>query len=544
MIETIDNRTGDLLRFDFDGFADRLNDMGFNFALCDDDGQLVYLKLSDKLICEPDMLYDMLRSAKRVIDHEGQVVIVKGRFIVAGLGLEDSSQSWNCHGIAMIDIGPDIANDLVLHIAREMLLQAATTYNTEVRTDEQIEMISSELSDVYEELVLLHKLSTNMKLTESDCNYLQMACDSLTEIVKVEGIAVLLEKNLDGHRDISLAAGAGLIDIDSRMSMVLYDRLERELKRGKEALLDSEIDSPFKYRWEHNVRNIIAVPLFGKDKSNQEDFGTNHSHRMIGLMVAVNRLGRADFNSVDAKLFNSVANGCAVFIENGNLFDDLKELFIGSLKALTNSIDAKDTYTRGHSERVAFISKWIAELVDETDDLGQEEIHKIYLAGLLHDIGKMGIDESVLRKRSKLTKEEYDLIKEHPSIGSGILGGIKQMKDVVPGILAHHERVDGTGYPNGLAGDKIPLIARIISLADSFDAMTTKRTYRDAMTIEEAMAEIKKGLGTQYDARIGKMFLESDIQHLGQILQSGLKDDYNGEEPSDYGRIAVGTLIQ
>jgi len=265
---------------------------------------------------------------------------------------------------------------------------------------------------------------------------------------------------------------------------------------------------------------------------------------IIGLMVAVNRIDKPDFDSTDVKLFTSVASGCAVFIENGRLFNDLKELFVGSLKALTNSIDAKDQYTRGHSERVAVISRWIAERVAEKEQLEEEQIHRIYLAGLLHDIGKIGIDESVLRKNGKLTPEERQCIQRHPLIGASILRGIKQMREIVPGVLCHHERVDGRGYPDGLRGNDIPLTGKIVGLADSFDAMTSRRTYRDAMSIERALDEVRKGLGTQFDARIGEVFLESDIQHLWEIIQEGDLQGYDTARLADYGTEAVGTLLR
>jgi putative two-component system response regulator len=233
-----------------------------------------------------------------------------------------------------------------------------------------------------------------------------------------------------------------------------------------------------------------------------------------------------------------------VFVENGRLFNDLKELFVGSLKALTNSIDAKDEYTRGHSERVALIARWIAERVAEREPLEDEQIHKIYLAGLLHDIGKIGIDENVLRKNGKLTPEERACICRHPAIGAGILRGIKQMRDIVPGVLCHHERVDGRGYPEGLTGDEIPLTGKIVGLADSFDAMTSRRTYRDAMSVEHALDEIRKGLGTQFDARIGTIFLESDVERLWEILQEDGPASYDADHFAGYGTEAIGTLLR
>jgi len=426
----------------------------------------------------------------------------------------------------------------------EMLELLEEKFQAETKAEKQIEMVGTELAQTYEELVLLHKLSTNMKVTESDANFLQMACDSLTEIVCVEGIAILMEKKVDDKQQLVVSAGSGLIDIDEQTAAILHSGLMEEIRNGKEALLDSEVDSDFKYDWPSSIKNIIAVPLCGKEKAESGITGKNdNGNGIMGLMVAINRIGKQDFDSTDIKLFNSVAGGCAVFIENGKLFKDLKELFIGSLKALTSSIDAKDKYTHGHSERVAFISRWIAEKLSEKEQLDEEQIHMVYLAGLLHDIGKIGIEEVVLRKKGKLTEQEFDRIKQHPSIGAGILHEIKQMRDVVPGVLSHHERIDGRGYPDGLVGEQIPLTGKIVGLADSFDAMTSKRTYRDAMSVEQALEEIEKGLGTQFDEKLGRIFLDSDVGLLWDIIQNGFNNIYQNGDSVEYGAAAVGMLI-
>jgi len=193
---------------------------------------------------------------------------------------------------------------------------------------------------------------------------------------------------------------------------------------------------------------------------------------------------------------------------------------------------------------VALISRWIAERIAEREPLEEDQIHKIYLAGLLHDIGKIGIDEDVLRKNGKLTPEERACICRHPSIGAGILRGIKQMRDIVPGVLCHHERVDGQGYPDGLKGDELPLTGKIVGLADSFDAMTSRRTYRDALSVEHALDEIRKGLGTQFDPRIGAIFLESDISRLWEIIQEDGLESRDTPHFADYGTEAIGTLLR
>jgi HD-GYP domain-containing protein (c-di-GMP phosphodiesterase class II) len=188
---------------------------------------------------------------------------------------------------------------------------------------------------------------------------------------------------------------------------------------------------------------------------------------------------------------------------------------LGVLRALTSSIDAKDPYTCGHSERVAVISRWLAGEMSFNAD----QVNNIYLGGLLHDVGKIGVSESVLCKPGVLVKEEFEQICRHPQIGANILGGIKQMFEVTPAVLTHHEQFDGSGYPQGLKGKKIPLAGRIVMLADSFDAMTSDRTYRRALPLATALAEIRRFSGTQFDPVLAEIFLESDLGGLIDQLE-------------------------
>jgi HD-GYP domain-containing protein (c-di-GMP phosphodiesterase class II) len=551
-------------------FGGRIKKFGVNFAVFNASGELVLLCEGERFKSSEEQLTEWARQAldqngmKNCTDAADMSVLRFGdENIALGVVLKSAricNKSRGAVGTALIDLGDTLSvparnvscNEGDTGPVRidseyfiEMLRLLAEKFLAETKAEEQIEMVGTELAQTYEELVLLHRLSTNMKVTEADSNFLQMACDSLTEIVSVEGIAILLEKTVDDERHWVIAAGSGLIDIDEQAAAILHSRLTDDINNGKEALLDSEVDSSFRYDWPSRINNIIAVPLFGKEKAESHFAGKNKScNSIMGFMVAINRIGKQDFDSTDVKLFNSVAGGCAVFIENGRLFKDLKELFIGSLKALTSSIDAKDTYTHGHSERVAFISRWIAERLSEQEPLEEEQIHKVYLAGLLHDIGKIGIEEAVLRKNGKLTEQEFSRIKKHPSIGAGILREIQQMRDVMPGVLCHHERVDGRGYPNGLVGEKIPLTGKIVGLADSFDAMTSKRTYRNALTVEQALAEIERGLGTQFDEKLGRIFLESDVYRLWDIIRDGFGEIYGSKNSEEYGTAAVGTLIR
>ncbi len=564
MLDTIRKNLGPSQLRALEEFGGRITRFGVNFAVCDTDGEIILLCRGGVFESDAEQL---MRASRQALSEDerrsangdtGGAVWQFGDENVVLAAVLKSSYDRNklpqAAGLVLIDSGNasgDKRSGSAVHADSaywmEVLRLLVENFQASTKADEQIEMVGTELAQTYEELVLLHRLSTNMKVTEHDANFLQMACDSLTEIIAVEGIALLLEKNVENEQQLAVAAGSGLIDLNEQMAAILYSRMAEEIGKGKEALLDSEVDSPFKYDWPESIRNVMAVPLCGKDKT-ESTLGekTQDGARTIGMMVAINRIGKQDFDSIDVKLFNSVAGSCAVFIENGRLFRDLKELFIGSLKALTNSIDAKDQYTRGHSERVAFISRWIAERLSEKEPLKEEQLHRIYLAGLLHDIGKIGISEAVLCKQGKLTDEEFECIRKHPSIGAGILREIKQMRDIVPGVLCHHERLDGKGYPNGLVGEQVPLIGRIVGLADSFDAMTSKRTYRDARNVEQALAEVERGLGTQFDEKIGRIFLDSDVYRLWDILQGGpgFVGVYGEGSLSEYGATAVGTLVR
>lgn len=172
--------------------------------------------------------------------------------------------------------------------------------------------------------------------------------------------------------------------------------------------------------------------------------------------------------------------------------------------AFTQAIDEKDKYTGGHSSRVAKYSKLIAEKLGYSKD----KVEEIYEMALLHDIGKIGIDDAIIRKSDKLTDEEYEIIKSHPLKGSEILGGITEKPQLLIGAKWHHERYDGKGYPDGLKGDAIPIEARIIGIADSYDAMASNRSYRSYLPQNVVRAEVEKNLGTQFDPNIGKVMLE------------------------------------
>ena len=275
------------------------------------------------------------------------------------------------------------------------------------------------------------------------------------------------------------------------------------------------------------IRSILATPLVASEpyKVNQDITDgqgrkgkeKTRSDSLMGVLIGFNKIG-GDFDSADVKLVSFISEQASVFLENRGLYDDLQDLLMGVLHALTSSIDAKDPYTCGHSHRVALISKKLAEMAG----FDSHRIERIYLAGLLHDIGKIGIPESLLRKTGKLSADEYDEVQKHPEVGAMILKGIRQMSDLIPAILHHHERPDGRGYPNGLSGKEIPTEALIVGLADSLDAMTSSRTYRGAMPLDVVATEIRRYSGTQFDPYLAELLLSLNLEDfLAEVKKAG-----------------------
>jgi HD-GYP domain-containing protein (c-di-GMP phosphodiesterase class II) len=197
--------------------------------------------------------------------------------------------------------------------------------------------------------------------------------------------------------------------------------------------------------------------------------------------------------------------------------EENRQLFIGTVKGLAAAIDGKDPYTRGHSERVSRFSMAIAQRMGLDDD----EVEKIRISALLHDVGKIAIDDNILKKPAALTDEEYEIMKKHPQKGYKIMSQIPAMKEFLAGMYMHHEMVDGKGYPQGLKGDEIPLMGKIVAVADTFDAMTTDRPYQKAMKFEDAVARIESFVNTRYDADVVSAFTAACRE--GQVRPGSVK---------------------
>ena len=251
----------------------------------------------------------------------------------------------------------------------------------------------------------------------------------------------------------------------------------------------------------------------------------------LGWLLAVNPLDDRPITSADIERLQHVGSLIVAQLSNAKIYTDLKELLFGIIRALTAAIDAKDPYTSGHSERVARIAVRLAEELR----MPAGKRSDLYLAGLLHDVGKIGIDDGVLKKTGPLTPEEYRKIQAHVEIGVTILKDLRKLHHILPGVRHHHESMDGTGYPDRLSGEKIPLEARILAVADSFDAMSSNRPYRRRLSLAQIDKILQQGRSVQWDPNvIDALFAcRGDLE---AIRQKGLGESLIGAVDVTLGR--------
>jgi HD-GYP domain-containing protein (c-di-GMP phosphodiesterase class II) len=249
-----------------------------------------------------------------------------------------------------------------------------------------------------------------------------------------------------------------------------------------------EVDKKSKF----TTKNVICVPVKVKEK-------------LIGVLEAINKLDGETFTEEDLTLFQSLADQVAVALDNARLLAEIEELFFQTASSLADAIEKRDPYTGGHTKRVTDYCLAIAEELD----LDPNETRWLKLAAVLHDIGKIGVEDKILRKPDRLEKEEYDQMKQHTLMGAEIIGHIKQLHGIIPGLKYHHEKVDGRGYPEGLMNDSIPLIARIVAVADTFDAMTSDRPYREPLSKGDAFDELRRCCGVQFDKVLVDAFIKA-----------------------------------
>jgi len=363
----------------------------------------------------------------------------------------------------------------------------------------------------------LESAAKGMILVHEPSILIDMILHMLTEKIKINHASILLhdkEKDAyiltDSRGSLGSNIPVGLVRMDKDDALLKFFREQQNRfifksevvnrEKGKELLADAKLEpglrtllSQVVYQMEL-LETTTCIPSYFRDE-------------LLGVFLLGEKNNRKKFSRQEIDFFVALASNVAMALRNVQLFksleselDQKRQLFIRIIVALAAAIEAKDLYTHGHTTRVTNISMEIAKQISQNrgKEFNKQFLEELQIASLLHDIGKIGIPESILNKNGPLDEQERIKIKEHPLIGVNILQPIKELDDSILGVRYHHERYDGLGYPDGLKGDNIPLIASIISVADSFDAMTSDRPYRKGLDKGLAINEIKNLRGTQF----------------------------------------------
>jgi putative nucleotidyltransferase with HDIG domain len=394
--------------------------------------------------------------------------------------------------------------DTVFHVLRRALKERALALenrrlSAEVNNKAVIEKLNSELHRRVSELTKLNIISERLSHALDTEQIFDIAVSLTSELVESQRVSLMLYDRRRQSLRIRAATGmsddikdAAVIPLGEGVSGKVAEskqpvRVTREMaqcnasNRPRGMLYDSE-------SW-------ISVPLL-------------IGNQLFGVLNATDNR-RGNFTSEDERVLTALAEKVANKIETNALYESLYDNLLDTLDSLVATIEAKDPYTRQHSRRVSQLSRALGERMR----LSREEVESLRVATLLHDIGKIGVRDSILMKNGRLTNEEYDIIKKHPVIGDQIvspLGLAPCERDI---IRHHHERIDGNGYPDGLKGDEISALARVVSVADAFDAMTSTRSYRKALSIDEALAELRRFSGEQFD--------QSIVEELAKGIHTG-----------------------
>ena len=363
-----------------------------------------------------------------------------------------------------------------------------------------LDAFSAGLSQSYEEVTFLFRLARLLNAPDDPPAAIDALCRQLLDVVPFGWITLYFRPMpvvLPELRGRSISAGKPPCSADQ-----LTDAAVR-CCTGTDSFARPQVLSP--------ARDALAAATGGECLA----VPVAHDRQCVAVLLAGNRHALdPEVTSGDMKFLGAVADLLGVFHENMCRFAEQRAMSLGTVRALANAIDAKDAYTRGHSERVALLAAQLATATGA--DAATVERYRI--SGLIHDVGKIGVPESVLCKAGKLSDDEFALIKRHPTIGVTILQDVPALTDVMAGVLHHHERYDGRGYPRGLRGTDIPLIARCLALADTFDAMSSNRSYRSALPRAQVLAEITKNAAAQFDPALAAAFVELDFTLFDDML--------------------------
>lgn len=377
----------------------------------------------------------------------------------------------------------------------------ASTLSCLANLELEKKVLGRETLEKYKEITLLYNIAEKLTASLDTQEAAQLVADEAKRLIKADNISVMLKNEDTGMFEVIASSGRELhpgeglkIGIGIAGSVVLNGRAE----------IVNDIQSDDRYiRGAIRVSSLMCAPLKIKD-------------RVIGV-IYISSEEPVHYTAEDLKLLSALAFQAAADIENARLYDSLKETFLTTVQTLAETIEKRDPYTGGHTKRVTNYSVAIGKVLG----LSEADIERLELAAVLHDIGKIGIKDCILLKKRKLTHDEFEDIMLHPDYAEEILNHIKHLRSIIPGVKHHHERYDGSGYPERLKGDEIDILARIISVADAFDAMTTDRPYRKKMELKKAFDELRGNSGTQFDPKVVKAFFKAYDENQILLTEEG-----------------------
>jgi putative nucleotidyltransferase with HDIG domain len=433
---------------------------------------------------------------------DGAVFCLPDRRVVLTVPIEGNEQRISVAAAIIPPAAPELIRSCV-----SAAFELCAAKNNVKQYGNRLTSYAEQLSDCYEELVWLRDLGqqiTHCRVNRSTGDVGNLILAELRELIRAETVAFVQLKQSSTVCELipmtvnSLCGNADLVDGERNQLLGRYLADNVQLCRGL-PLVQNSRNQTTAIAGLPEVHSMIVVPVSVDDINYGWIVALNRClHLGMGHTNQIDVLGADEFGTVEATLVQTAATMLATHGQNSQLFHDKEELMLDVVKSLVRSLEARDDYTCGHSDRVAIMSRIIAEELG----LESEALKQIYIAGLLHDIGKVGIPDGVLNKPGRLTDDEFAMIKQHPVIGYDILKNLRQFEFVLPAVRHHHEQMDGRGYPDALAGEAIPLEARIMAVADAYDAMTSNRPYRDGMPTEKAESILRENRGPQWDPQV------------------------------------------
>lgn len=392
-----------------------------------------------------------------------------------------------------------IPKDIETSLKEAVVVPAAFNRPSETDIIQKIRAETMEKKILYEEeLSLIFRMGQEMFSNVSIENIAKVVVENVISLTNAEICTLLLEDRATGEFSPAYSQGVKKEFLD-KMRFKKGESISGWVVANQEVLIkyDIENDQWFKNqnKGEYFIHSLISIPLLMKD-------------RVIGVLNLSNKKLKQQFTEEEISFLKGLTTEASLALQNATLYEQVQESYLRTITALAFALDARDSYTRQHSENV---TKYAVAIAQELK-LRPPEIDRIRRAGLLHDIGKIGIRDGVLLKPSKLNEEEYNDIKHHPSKGEAIVSALPFLKEEAKMIRQHHERYDGKGYPDGIAGEAIEFGARILAVADSFDAMVEDRIYRKALELPKAFEELKKNSGKQFDPAVSDALIRV-LQH-------------------------------